>query len=111
MANAELIFSCIRNLVDNAIRYTPERGRIEIKTDVDAAGRLRLVIENSGTGIAREVLVHLGERFYRALGTRTSGSGLGLSICRKIMQLHATEIEIAASDLGGLKVILSFAKS
>ncbi|WP_244782596.1 ATP-binding protein [Acinetobacter sp. F-1] len=111
MANAELIFSCIRNLVDNAIRYTPERGRIEIKTDVDAAGRLRLVIENSGTGIAREVLVHLGERFYRALGTRTSGSGLGLSICRKIMQLHAAEIEIAASDLGGLKVILSFAKS
>lgn len=111
MANAELIFSCIRNLVDNAIRYSPEQGRIEIKTDVDAAGRLRLVIENSGTGIAREVLVHLGERFYRALGTRTSGSGLGLSICRKIMQLHAAEIEIAASDLGGLKVILSFAKS
>ena len=111
MANAELIFSCIRSLVDNAIRYTPERGRIEIKTDVDAAGRLRLVIENSGTGIAPEVLVHLGERFYRALGTRTSGSGLGLSICRKIMQLHAAEIEIAASDLGGLKVVLSFAKS
>ncbi len=110
MANPELIFSCIRNLIDNAIRYTPEQGKIEIKTDVDATGDLRLLIENSGAGIAPEVLAHLGERFYRALGTRTSGSGLGLSICRKIMQLHAAEIDIAASDLGGLKIILNFKK-
>lgn len=107
MGNAELIFSCVRNLIDNAIRYTPDQGRIEISTRMHSEG-LVLQIENSGHGVGPEIMTRLGERFYRALGTRTQGSGLGLSICRKIMQLHAAEIEFAASALGGLKVTLRF---
>ncbi|WP_216937054.1 MULTISPECIES: HAMP domain-containing sensor histidine kinase [unclassified Acinetobacter] len=106
-ANPELIFSCIRNLVDNAIRYTPPQGQIEIRTVIQQH-QIQLLIENSGEGISGDVLERLGERFYRALGTRTQGSGLGLSICRKIMALHAGEIDFAPSDLGGLKVSLSF---
>lgn len=106
-ANAELIFSCIRNLVDNAIRYTPMQGQVEIRTIVESQN-LQLVIENSGEGIQEEVVQRLGERFYRALGTRTQGSGLGLSICQKIMQLHTARIDYAPSDLGGLKVSLIF---
>ncbi|BCT88670.1 sensor histidine kinase [Acinetobacter variabilis] len=106
-ANAELIFSCIRNLVDNAIRYTPVQGQVEIKTIVESQN-LQLVIENSGEGIQEEVVQRLGERFYRALGTRTQGSGLGLSICQKIMQLHTAKIDYAPSVLGGLKVSLIF---
>ena len=106
-ANAELIFSCIRNLVDNAIRYTPVQGQVEIRTIVESQN-LQLMIENSGEGIQADVLQRLGERFYRALGTRTQGSGLGLSICQKIMQLHTAKIDYAPSILGGLKVSLIF---
>lgn len=106
-ANAELIFSCIRNLVDNAIRYTPVQEQVEIRTIVEGQN-LQLVIENSGEGIQEEVIQRLGERFYRALGTRTQGSGLGLSICQKIMQLHTAKIDYAPSGLGGLKVSLIF---
>lgn len=106
-ANAELIFSCIRNLVDNAIRYTPIQGQVEIRTIVESQN-LQVVIENSGEGIQEEVVQRLGERFYRALGTRTQGSGLGLSICQKIMQLHTAKIDYAPSGLGGLKVSLIF---
>lgn len=106
-ANAELIFSCIRNLVDNAIRYTPVQGQVEIKTIVEGQN-LQVVIENSGEGIQEEVIERLGERFYRALGTRTQGSGLGLSICQKIMQLHTAKIDYAPSGLGGLKISLIF---
>ncbi|MCO8062417.1 ATP-binding protein [Acinetobacter lwoffii] len=106
-ANPELIFSCIRNLVDNAIRYTPPQGQVEIRTVIEQK-QIQLLIENSGEGITDDVLERLGERFYRALGTRTQGSGLGLSICQKIMALHAAKIDYAPSDLGGLKVSLSF---
>lgn len=106
-ANAELIFSCLRNLIDNAIRYAPVQGQVQISSFIQAQ-QLQLLIENSGEGMEAEVLQRLGERFYRALGTRTQGSGLGLSICQKIMQLHAASIDYAASDLGGLKVSLSF---
>ncbi|MCO8043272.1 ATP-binding protein [Acinetobacter bohemicus] len=107
-ANAELIFSCIRNLLDNAIRYTPVQGQVDIRTNIQQQ-QIQLLIENSGEGMTAEVIERLGERFYRALGTQTQGSGLGLSICQKIMQLHAARIDYAASDLGGLKVSLSFA--
>lgn len=105
--NAELIFSCLRNLIDNAIKYTPSAGTILIQCQ-HQADKTEVVIENSGEGISEETLQRLGERFYRALGTKTQGSGLGLSICQKIMQLHHGDIQFMASDLGGLKVVLRF---
>lgn len=105
--NAELIFNCVRNLIDNAIKYTPSAGTILIQCQ-HQADKTEVVIENSGEGISEETLQRLGERFYRALGTKTQGSGLGLSICQKIMQLHHGDIQFMASDLGGLKVVLRF---
>lgn len=67
-----------------------------------------MTIEDDGQGVTEEVLQRLGERFYRALGTKTQGSGLGLSICQKIMELHAGEIHFSQSAHGGLKVELQF---
>ncbi len=68
-------------------------------------------IENSGEGLPAEVIARLGERFYRVLGTDTQGSGLGLSIVKKIMDLHQADLLIESSPLGGLKVRLEFKRS
>ena len=102
-ANQELIFTCIRNVIDNAIRYTPLEGQVRIDLSIQAE-QLCFEIENSGHGLDSDVIQRLGERFYRQLGTKTQGSGLGLSICKRILQLHQGSIHFSASDLGGLKV-------
>ena len=104
-ANQQLVFTCVRNVLDNAIRYTPEKGSVYITLDKQGQ-YLQLIIENKGDGIHPEILQHLGERFYRALGTKTQGSGLGLSICRKIIELHHGQIELLPSSYGGLKVVI-----
>lgn len=102
-ANRQLLFSCIRNVLDNAIRYTPKHGNIYIRLK-QYHNLFELKIENEGQMISEEVLARLGERFYRALGTKTQGSGLGLSICKKIIELHHGQIEFSQSKYGGLKV-------
>ena len=104
-ANEKLIFSCLRNLVDNAIRYAEQGGHVFIDVQ-QKQQQIIISIEDDGQGVTDEVLQRLGERFYRALGTKTQGSGLGLSICQKIIELHAGEIHFSQSAHGGLKVEL-----
>ncbi|MCY1162512.1 Adaptive-response sensory-kinase SasA [compost metagenome] len=105
IANEKLIFTCVRNLVDNAIRYAGQGGHVFI--DVQQTNQsVVMTIADDGQALTEEILQRLGERFYRALGTKTQGSGLGLSICQKIMQLHAGEIHFSKSDYGGLQVTL-----
>lgn len=105
IANRELLLSCLRNLLDNAIRYSePYKSvYIELRSKSD---QIYLSIENEGDGVPAEVLSRLGDRFYRELGTKTQGSGLGLSICKKIIELHQGTITFSASNYGGLKVNL-----
>ncbi|MCH7378272.1 MULTISPECIES: HAMP domain-containing sensor histidine kinase [Acinetobacter] len=103
LANPQLIFTCVRNLVDNAIRYTPEYGQVYISLQQQQQ-YLALIVENEGQGMDTENLARLGERFYRALGSKTQGSGLGLSICSKIVELHQGKIQFEQSQYGGLKV-------
>ncbi|WP_180102994.1 HAMP domain-containing sensor histidine kinase [Acinetobacter sp. YH12126] len=105
--NAELMFSCLRNLVDNAIRYSPEQGQVKIDLTVTAQQAV-WTIENQGAGLTVAELQRIGERFYRVLGTKTQGSGLGISIAQKIVQLHQGHLNVDASELGGLKVQLTF---
>ena len=105
LANEQLLFSALRNLLDNAVRYSPEQAQVFVNLTIEKQ-HLRLRIENSGHGVDAAVIQRLGERFYRALGTKTQGSGLGLSICQKIVDLHAGQLLFSPSDLGGLKVEL-----
>ena len=105
--NTELMFSCLRNLVDNAIRYSPEQGQVKIDLTVTAQQAV-WTIENQGAGLTAAELQRIGERFYRVLGTKTQGSGLGISIAQKIVQLHQGQLSVKASELGGLKVQLIF---
>ncbi len=91
--------SAIRNLVVNAVRYTPEGGRIEIGWRLDKGGGL-LSVTDTGLGIAAEHLPRLAERFYRVDRGRsreTGGTGLGLAIVKHIIQRHGGELRIAST--------------
>lgn len=99
--NSELIFSAIRNIVDNAIRYTTQNLIVSVQL-YQLNTEVHIVIENQAEDFNPEILNRMGERFYRELGTKTEGSGLGLSISKKIIQLHQGSIHFKQSELGGL---------
>lgn len=89
--------SALANLVSNAVRYTPEGGRVEVQCALRADGTCAFTVSDTGPGIAREHLPRLTERFYRVDGSRsreTGGTGLGLSIVKHIAQRHGAELQI-----------------
>ena len=93
---AELV-SAVANLVNNALRYTPTGGHIEIACAVKPDGSAEIEVRDSGPGIAREHLPRLTERFYRVDGSRsrdTGGTGLGLAIVKHVVQRHGGVLEI-----------------
>jgi len=95
-AQAELL-SAITNLVNNAVRYTPEGGRIDVGWQVLADGTGELAVKDTGVGIAREHIPRLTERFYRVDGSRsrdTGGTGLGLSIVKHVVQRHGGQLDV-----------------
>ena len=95
-SDAEL-FSAVGNLVNNAVRYTPEGGRIQLSWTWRGDGGAELEVTDTGIGIAREHLGRLTERFYRVDGSRsrdTGGTGLGLSIVKHVVQRHGGEIDV-----------------
>jgi two-component system sensor histidine kinase QseC len=107
-ANEPLLRAMLRNLIDNALRYSPAGARIEVRLQAHA-GRLQLQINDSGPGLTDAELQRLGERFYRVLGNEASGSGLGWSIVRRIAELHGTALLVRRSEkLGGLEVRIDF---
>ena len=94
--------SALGNLVSNAVRYTPEGGRIDVAWRVADNGSGEIAVSDTGPGIARAHLPRLTERFYRIDGSRSresGGTGLGLAIVKHIMQRHGGELDIA-SELG-----------
>jgi two-component system OmpR family sensor kinase len=97
----------MRNLLDNAIRYTPEHGRVSIDL-VQEDTNVVLVIEDSGSGIPPEERDRIFDRFYRLPGTSPSGSGLGLAIVKAIAVRHDAQIELGDAQLGGLAIKLRF---
>ncbi len=103
-----LLAVLVRNLVDNAIRYSPREARIRVALEIDA-GAVTLRVDDSGPGLAETDLGRLGERFFRALGTESSGSGLGWSIVRRIADVHGARVHAQRSTLGGLAVCVRFA--
>lgn len=95
-SDAEL-YSAVANLLNNAVRYTPEGGRIQLRWLWREDGGGEIEVQDTGIGIAREHLSRLTERFYRVDGSRsrdTGGTGLGLSIVKHVAQRHGGEIEV-----------------
>ncbi|CAN7360353.1 ATP-binding protein [Cupriavidus necator] len=102
--NEALLVALARNLVDNALRYSPPFARVRVSV-LQHAGRVELLVEDSGPGLAETDSRRLGERFFRVPGSGESGSGLGWSIVRRIAAVHQLEIEVNRSAaLGGLAV-------
>jgi len=92
----------VRNAVDNAIRYTPQGGQIDISlTNKD--GRAVFIVDDSGPGIKHDQLAHVLEPFYRSPDTTQDGSGLGLAIAQEIALKLGGEIALSNRDQGGLR--------
>jgi two-component system phosphate regulon sensor histidine kinase PhoR len=105
------VFSAITNLVNNAVRYTPEGGRITVTWKVLSDGSGELAVVDTGLGIAREHIPRLTERFYRVDGSRsrdTGGTGLGLSIVKHVVQRHGGELDIQSQPGHGSTFRLVF---
>lgn len=106
--NETALIILIRNLIDNAIRYTPEEGQIHIHVRKHKK-YVALSVVDTGQGIPPELRSRVFERFYRVLGSSASGSGLGLAIVKQIAELHHAKVKLRNGLLGqGLSVHVIF---
>ena len=107
-ADPLLFGRAVSNLVENALRYTPSGGLIEISIN-SGATEAKISVKDTGTGIAPEHLPRVFDRFYRADASRTSeGTGLGLALVKSIMQLHGGSAVIESQVGRGTTVTLTF---
>ena len=107
--SADLLRILLRNLLDNAIRYTPQNGRVEVVLRLSGIQQVELEIADSGSGVADAQLTRLGLRFNRISPNAADGVGLGLSIVRRIAEIHHANVTFSrATTLGGLSVNVFF---
>jgi two-component system OmpR family sensor kinase len=107
----DAVATLIRNLVDNAVRYTPVGGRVDVSVERSAAAPPRAVIRvvDDGPGIEPQERQRVFDRFYRRPGTRSPGSGLGLAIVKTIAAAHGATVELGEGPDGrGLAVTVTF---
>jgi signal transduction histidine kinase len=97
----------VRNLVDNAVRYSPPGSRVEVRIREDG-GQIVLDVDDSGPGIPDSERERVFDRFYRRSEATESGSGLGLAIVRSVGNAHRATIRLGRSALGGLQVSVAF---
>jgi signal transduction histidine kinase len=100
----------LTNILDNALRYTPENGRVLISTKQNG-DQIEIHIQDSGEGVTPEDAAHLFDRFYRADASRTrdseaGGSGLGLAIAKSIVEMHGGKIWAESEKGKGLEVVI-----
>jgi len=97
----------VRNLVDNAVRYTPEGGQVRVSTRQQASGATLEVLD-TGPGIPASDRERAFDRFYRRSNAPEGGSGLGLAIVKAIADRHGAQIRLDDAPGGGLKVTVAF---
>ena len=106
--HAGLIAILLRNLIDNAIRYSPAGGSVRVRA-VRAGAAATLGVIDEGPGIPAGERDKVAQRFYRILGNEQFGSGLGLSIVKRIAELHAASVGFGEGEHGrGLAVTVTF---
>ena len=103
--NEEQLWRVLMNLLDNALNFTPPGGRVEVSaTTLREGGVVRIEVQDTGSGISPDDLPHLFERFFRTditrqRSSRSKGSGLGLAMCKSIIENHGGRIGVQ-SQLG-----------
>ncbi|MCX7086341.1 MAG: ATP-binding protein [Methylococcales bacterium] len=109
VVNGPLVTILIRNIIDNAIKYTPPKGEVLI-TVTGQEKYLQLCVEDSGPGIAPDQYAKSLERFHRCVETANTakGTGLGFSIVQRIAGIHNADLVLGVSQFGGLKVTVLF---
>ncbi len=108
-ANLTLLRELLINLLDNAIKYGHKNGHIQVS--IQHQPRPLCIIEDDGPGIKQTEMSRVFERFYRIPSHQQAGCGLGLAIVKEIADLHQYHIEMQASELGGVKIILDLNQS
>jgi two-component system sensor histidine kinase QseC len=104
MGEPDLLAAMLRNLVDNAARYAPEGSAVRLRMRTTC-----IEVENEGEPLPGAVAAALGERFHRPDGQQETGSGLGVSIVRRIAQLHGLQLHYGTGEGGrGVRVVLRF---
>ncbi len=104
----EALRMLLRNLLDNAVKYTPEGGRVDIGIAQREEG-VELSVDDSGPGLPQAERERVLDRFYRSGEPQAPGSGLGLAIVKSIADLHGAIVSLTGSDsLGGLRVAVLF---
>ncbi|MDE2836359.1 MAG: ATP-binding protein [Chloroflexota bacterium] len=102
LGDSEKLRQVVANLLDNALKFTPSGGTIELYADDLEQDRVLFGVRDSGPGIAPEHLPHLFERFYKAdRSRRDQGTGLGLAIAKHIVELHGGEIGVESTQGAG----------
>jgi two-component system OmpR family sensor kinase len=99
----------VRNLVDNAVRYVPDQGRIDLSVEArdETPGRACLRVTDNGPGIPAEERERVFDRFYRLPGTASGGSGIGLALARSIARHHGGDVHLDDAPGGpGLQVMV-----
>ena len=104
--DAGAIAIVLNNLFDNAIRYSPQGGRIVVAVET-GADNVALSVQDSGPGIPPAELARVFDRFYRGANAEAHGSGLGLAIVKRIADLHGARVE-AANTGDGLRIAVTF---
>ena len=107
----EAVATLVRNLVDNAVRYTPPGGRVDVSVERSPTAPPQAIVKvvDNGPGIAPEERERVFDRFYRRAGTAAPGSGLGMAIVKAIAEAHGAAVVLDSGESGrGLAVTVSF---
>jgi len=108
MADEGRLYDLIHNLIDNAIKYTADHGKVTLAVDLKD-NKVRLVVEDNGIGIPKEDQTTIYERFYRGDNVNAAGAGVGLAIVKEIADIHNARIEIdSRKDKEGTRFYVYF---
>jgi two-component system OmpR family sensor kinase/two-component system sensor histidine kinase QseC len=107
LGNREALRTLVRNLVDNAVRYTPPGGTVQVRCR-SAAPDAVLEVSDTGPGIAAADRERVFDRFYRRAAAQEGGTGLGLAIVKAIAERHGARIDLGEAPGGGLHIAVSF---
>ncbi|HEX3848970.1 MAG TPA: ATP-binding protein [Steroidobacteraceae bacterium] len=105
--DADALRALVRNLVDNAVRYSPPGGSVRVRCEAQA-GRVRLRVTDSGPGIPPADRARVFDRFHRQPGRQELGTGLGLAIVKAVAARHGAAVNLGDAPGGGLEVQVDF---